>query len=135
MMKDGEFKDILSTCKTVAVVGISPKEDRPSYRVASYLKSKGYHIIPVRPGADSILGEKVYPNLMEIPKEIEVDVVDIFRRSEDVPPIVEEAIQRGARVVWMQEGISHEGACAKAEKAGLKVVMDRCIKKEHERLL
>jgi len=133
-MKDEELKDILSGCKTVTVVGISPKEDRPSYIVASYLKSKGSRIIPVRPEGDTILGERVYHNLMEIPKEIEVDVVDIFRRSEDVPPIVEEAIQRGAKVVWMQEGVIHQEAGAKAEKACLKVVMDCCMKKEHQRL-
>jgi hypothetical protein len=133
-MKDEDLKEILTGCKTVAVVGISPKEDRPSYIVASYLKSKGYRIIPVRPDGDSILGEKVYHNLMEIPKEIEVDVVDVFRRSEDVPPIVDEAIQRGARVVWMQEGVIHQEAGAKARKAGLKVVMNRCMKRDHQRL-
>jgi predicted CoA-binding protein len=134
-MGDKEIKDILSRCKTVAVVGISPKEDRPSYRVASYLQSKGYRMIPIRPDEDYILGEKVYHHLMEIPKEIEVDVVDIFRKSEDVPLIVEEAMQRRAKVVWMQEGIVNVEAAAKAERAGLKVVMDRCMKKEHERLL
>jgi predicted CoA-binding protein len=134
MMKDEELKDVLLTCKTVAVVGISTKEDRPSYIVASYLKKKGYRIIPVRPDGDYILGEKVYPNLIEIPKEIEVDVIDIFRRSEDVLPIVEEAIQRGAKVIWMQEGVIHKEAGAEAEKAGIKVVMDRCMKKEHQRL-
>jgi len=130
-----EIKEILSTYKTVAVVGISPKEDRPSYRVASYLKSKGYRIIPVRPEGNMIIGEKVYHSLQEIPKEIEVDIVDIFRKSEDVPPIVEEAIQRRAKVVWMQEGIVNAESAAKAEHAGLKVVMDRCIKKEHQKLL
>ena len=134
-MKDENLKDILTGYKTVAIVGISPKEDRPSYIVASYLQSKGYRIIPVRPDGDTILGEKVYHSLMEIPKEIEVDVVDIFRRSEDVPPIVDEAIQRGAEVVWMQEGVVHKEAGAKAEKAGLKVVLDRCMKKEHQRLI
>jgi predicted CoA-binding protein len=134
-MKEEELKEVLTTYKTVAVVGISPKEDRPSYVVASYLKSKGYHIIPVRPDGEFILGEKVYPSLSEIPKEIGVDVVDIFRKSEDVPPIVEEAVQRGAKVVWMQEGVIHKGAGEKAEKAGLKVIMDRCMKKEHQRLL
>ncbi len=133
-MGEKEIKEILSTYKTVAVVGISPKEDRPSYRVASYLKSKGYRIIPVRPEGDMIIGEKVYHSLQEIPKEIEVDIVDIFRKSEDVPPIVEEAIQRRAKVVWMQEGIVNVEAAAKAERAGLKVIMDRCIKKEHQRL-
>jgi len=133
-MKDGEIKDTLGRVKTIAVIGISPKEDRPSHIVASYLKSKGYRIIPVRPDGETILNEKVYHNLMEIPKEIEVDVVDIFRKSEDVPPIVEEAIKRGAKVVWMQEGVIHKEAGEKAEKAGLKVVMDRCMKKEHQRL-
>ena len=133
-MKEQEIKETLSNSKTVAVVGISPREDRPSYVVASYLKSKGYRIIPVRPDGEEILGEKVYHQLMEIPEEIEVDVVDIFRRSEDVPPIVEEAIRRGAKVIWMQEGVIHPEAGAKAEKAGLKVVMDRCMKKEYERL-
>jgi predicted CoA-binding protein len=134
-MKDGEIKDTLGRVKTIAVIGISPKEDRPSHIVASYLKSKGYRIIPVRPDGETILCEKVYHNLMEIPKEIEVDVVDIFRKSEDVPPIVEEAIKRGAKVVWMQEGVIHKEAGEKAEKAGLKVVIDRCMKKEHQRLL
>ena len=134
-MKDEEIKDVLQRCKTVAVVGISPKENRPSYGVAAYLKSKGYRIIPVRPDGDEILGEKVYHSLMEIPRGIEIEVVDIFRKSEDVPPVVEEAIRRGTKVVWMQEGIINQEARAKAEKAGLKVVMDRCMKKEHQRLL
>jgi len=134
-MEDEELKDTLRNLKRVAVIGISPKEDRPSYIVASYLKSKGYRIIPVRPDGEEILGEKVYHHLSEIPKEIGVDVVDIFRRSEEVPPIVEEAIQRGAKAVWMQEGVIHKEAGEKAEKAGLKVVMDRCMKKEHQRLL
>ena len=134
-MKDEEIKEILRSSKAVAVVGISSNEDRPSYGVASYLKSKRYRIIPVRPEGDEILGEKVYHSLMEIPSGIEIDVVDIFRKSEDVPPVVEEAIHRGAKVVWMQEGIVNQEASAKAEKAGLKVVMDRCTKKEHQRLL
>jgi len=134
-MKDEEIKEILRSSKAVAVVGISSNEDRPSYGVASYLKSKRYRIIPVRPEGDEILGEKVYHSLMEIPSGIEIDVVDIFRKSEDVPPVVEEAVRRGAKIVWMQEGIINQEACAKAEKAGLKVVMDRCIKKEHQRLL
>jgi predicted CoA-binding protein len=133
-MKEEELKQILKTSKTVAVVGISPKEDRPSYRVAAYLQSKGYRIIPVRPDGDTILGEKVYPRLMEIPKEIEIDVVDIFRKSEEVPPIVEETIRRGARVVWMQEGVIHQAAGEQAVRAGLKVVMDRCMKKDYQRL-
>ncbi len=133
-MKEEEIKDTLSRSKTIAIVGISPKPDRPSYVVAAYLKSKGYRIIPVRPDGEEILGERVYHSLTEIPQEIAVDIVDIFRKPEDVPPVVEEAIRRGAKVVWMQEGITHPEAAGKAEKAGLKVVMDRCIKKEHQRL-
>ena len=134
-MKDDEINQLLRNWKTVAVVGISPKEERPSYIVASYLKSKGYRIIPVRPDGEEILGEKVYHSLMEIPSDVQVDVVDIFRKSEDVPPVVEEAIQRGAKVVWMQERVIHKEAGGKAERAGLKVVMDRCMKKEHQRLI
>ena len=134
-MEDEDIQHTLSRYKTVAVVGISPKEDRPSYGVASYLKANGYRIIPVRPDGEEILGEKVFHSLLEIPKEIEVDVVDIFRKSEDVPPVVEDAIERGAKVIWMQEGIIHREAGSKAEKAGLKVVMDRCMKKEHQKLL
>jgi hypothetical protein len=134
-MREEDIKKILSHSKTVAVVGISPNEDRPSYIVASYLKSKGYQIIPVRPDGEQILGEKVYHSLTEIPKEINVEVVDIFRKSEDVPPIVEEAIRRGAKTVWMQEGVIHKEAGEKAEKAGLKVVMDRCMKKEYQKLI
>jgi hypothetical protein len=134
-MKDEDLKELLKNCKTVAVVGISPKEDRPSYIVAAYLKSKGYRIIPVRPDGDKILDEKVYRDLMEIPKGVEIDVVDIFRKSEEAAPVVEEAIRRGAKVVWMQEGVIHEKAGQEAEKSGLKVVMDRCMKKEHRRLI
>ena len=134
-MTEEDIREILSNFKTIAVVGISPKEDRPSYIVASYLKSKGYRVIPVRPDGEVILGEKVYHSLAEIPKEIGVEIVDIFRRSEDVPPVVEEAIQQRAKVVWMQEGVIHKEAGAKAEKAGLKVVMDRCMKKDHQKLI
>lgn len=126
------IKRILTEFKTIAVVGLSPKTDRPSYRVANYLKSKGYRIIPVNPNATEILGERCYPNLSSIPERVEV--VDIFRRSEDVPPIVDEAIKIGARAIWMQEGIVNEEAAKKAEKAGLLVVMDKCMYKEHARL-
>ena len=135
MMRDEEIKETLSGSKTVAVVGISAKDDRPSYVVARYLQSRGYRIIPIRPDGDVILGEKVYHSLMDIPREIAIDIVDIFRKSEDVPPVVDEAIDREAKVVWMQEGVSNEDARAKAEKAGLKVVMNRCIKKEYYRLM
>ena len=104
----------------MAIVGISPKPDRPSYIVAAYLQSKGYRIIPVRPDGEEILGEKIYHSLMEIPKEIEIDIVDIFRKPEDVPPVTEEAIRRGAKVVWMQEGITHPEARDKSRKGRAK---------------
>jgi uncharacterized protein len=125
-------KDILDSCKVIAMVGLSPREERPSNHVAAYLQSQGYRIIPVNPGEKEILGEVCYPNLVSIPER--VDVVDIFRRSEEVVPIVEEAIQIGARAVWMQEGVINESAASRAKMAGLKVVMDRCMRKEHIRL-
>ena len=134
-MNDQEIKGLLSTYKTVAVVGISLKPDRPSHVVASYLQSKGYRIIPVRPDGGVVLGEKVYQSLREIPKEITIDVVDVFRKSAEVLPVVEEAVERKAKMVWMQEGVVNQDAAAKADNAGLKVVMNRCIKKEHQRLL
>ena len=123
---------ILKTYRKVAVVGLSPKPDRPSHRVASYLKGQGYRIIPVNTYAKEILGETCYPNLSSIPEP--VDVVDIFRRPEAVLPIVEEAIKIGAKAVWMQEGVINEEAASLAKGAGLLVVMDRCMLKEHRKL-
>jgi len=125
--------EILRSAHSIAVVGLSSKRFRPSYGVAEYLKSAGYHIIPVNPQEESVLGEKCYAELAQIPEH--VDVVDIFRRSEFVPEIVDAAIRKGARVIWMQEGVIHEEAAAKARAAGLEVVMDRCILKEHRRML
>lgn len=124
--------EILKKYRRVAVVGASANPERPSHRVASYLIEHGYDVIPVNPGVREILGRVVYPDLSAIPGGVEV--VDIFRRPEDVPPIVEEAIKIGARVVWMQEGIVNEAAASRAREAGLTVVMDRCMKKEHARL-
>ncbi|MDO8530619.1 MAG: CoA-binding protein [Dehalococcoidia bacterium] len=126
------IEEILKSSKTVAVVGLSPRPDRPSYEVARYLQEHGYRIIPVNPQATEVLGEKSYPSLADVP--VPVDVVDIFRRSEDVPPIVDEAVMVKARVVWMQEGIVNQQAAATARRAGLDVVMDRCMQKEHKRL-
>jgi len=120
---------ILNSSQTIAVVGLSPKPERPSYRVASYLKEQGYRIIPVNPQVREILGERSYPELVSIPES--VDVVDIFRDVKDVPPIVEEAIKIGAKVVWMQEGVINEEAAARARGVGLVVVMDKCMRKEH----
>lgn len=131
MINDSEIQEILKY-KTIAVVGCSPKEDRPSNQVASYLKMVGYKIVPVNPGYSSILGERCYPNLLEIPEKIEI--VNIFRRSEHVFPIVRDAIKIGAKVVWMQAGIEHASAAETALKAGLKVVMNNCIMREHQRL-
>lgn len=124
--------DILHSTRTIAVVGLSSKRFRPSYGVAEYLQRAGYRIIPVNPQESSVLGEKSYPDLDSVPDQ--VDMVDIFRRSEFVPEIVEAAIRKGAKTVWMQEGVIHTEAAARAEAAGLSVIMDRCILKEHRRL-
>ena len=125
------IKNILEESKIVAVVGLSPREERDSHRVAKYLQSQGYRIIPVNPNAEEVLGERSYPDLASVPEPI--DIVDVFRRSEAVPGIVEEAIKVGARTVWMQQGVIHEEAAARAREAGLQVVMDRCIMIEHRR--
>lgn len=125
-------EEVLKSSRVIAVVGISENPERPSYRVASYLKENGYKIIPVNPNIGEVLGEASYPNLSSIPEP--VDVVDIFRRPEEVLAIVEEAIEIGAKVVWMQEGVINEEAAARAREAGLLVVMDRCMRKEHLKL-
>jgi predicted CoA-binding protein len=122
----------LTDSKTVAVVGLSDNPDRPSHYVAEYLQSRGYRIIPVNPAVKEVLGERSYAGLREIP--VPVDLVDIFRKSDAVPPIIDDAIAIGAKAVWMQEGVVHKEAAAKARAAGLKVVMDRCTLKEHARL-
>lgn len=126
------ISEILHTAQTIAVVGLSGKRYRPSHGVAEYLQRAGYRIIPVNPEETEILGEKCYPDLDSVPEA--VDVVDIFRRSEFVPEIVEAAIRKHAKVVWMQEGVIHEEAARRAQEAGLLVVMDRCILKDHRRL-
>jgi hypothetical protein len=120
MMKTAE--DIIKGSHSVAMVGLSSNPERASHRVASYLQSRGYRVIPVNPREREVLGERAYPDLTSIPEK--VDVVDIFRRSEDVPPIVDEAIRIGAKAVWMQEGIVNEAAASRAREAGLAVVMD-----------
>jgi predicted CoA-binding protein len=125
--------EILRQARTIAVVGLSGKPWRPSYGVAEYLQRAGYRIIPVNPNESEVLGEKAYPSLEAIPER--VDIVNVFRRSEFVPEIVEAAIRIGARVVWLQEGVRHDEAAEKARQAGLDVIQDRCILKEHRRLL
>jgi uncharacterized protein len=122
------IEKILHEGKTVAVVGISDKPDRPSHIVASYLKERGYRILPVNPMIREVLGQKAFASLSEIPEP--VDVVDVFRRSEDVPPIAEEAARIGAKYFWMQEGVVSERACAILDAAAIPWVMDRCMKKE-----
>jgi len=132
---DAEMVAILSSAKTIAVVGLSDKPDRDSYRVAAYLQQHGYRIVPVNPAAAEILGERSYADLGSIPAEIRLDVVDIFRKPEFIPPVVDAAIARGASAVWMQLGLVHSAAAAAARAAGLAIVMDRCIKVEHARLI
>ena len=127
------IRRILNDSRTIAVVGLSPKPHRPSHQVARYLMESGYIIIPVNPGQDRILGLPCYPNLRAIPGT--VDLVDIFRRQEKVMPIVKDAIAIGAKYIWMQEGIVNVEAAARAEAAGLVVVMDRCTKIDHMNLL
>lgn len=124
-----KIADLFRECKTVAVVGLSSDESRPSYRIARYLQSCGFRVIPVNPNLKEVLGEKAYPGLRDVPDKI--DIVDVFRRSEDVPPIADDAIAVGAKCLWMQEGIVNRQAAKKAEQAGLEVVMDRCIMMEH----
>lgn len=127
-----QISEILRVCRTIAVVGLSAKRYRPSYGVAEYMQRAGYRIIPVNPHETEVLGEKCYPDVESVPEPI--DIVDIFRRSEFVPEIVEAAIRKGAKAIWMQEGVIHEEAARRAQEAGLAVVMDRCILKDHRRL-
>ncbi len=121
--------DLLRSSRTIAVVGLSSRPHRPSHGVAQYLQSAGYRILPVNPNEPRLLGEICYPRLEDVP--VPVDIVDIFRRSEFVPGIMESAIAIGARAVWMQEGVVHHAAAERARQAGLLVVMDSCILKEH----
>ncbi len=132
---DEELTRILTDSKTIALVGASPKENRPSYKVMTYLQQAGYKVLPVNPGQEGklILGEKVYATLGQI--EEPVDIVDIFRRAEFVPEIVEQAMAIKAKTIWMQLAIRNEEAALVATKAGLNVVMDRCTKIEHARLM
>ncbi len=133
LTKAPDKRRILQAAKTLAVVGLSRREDRPAHYVPVYMQAAGYRIIPVNPNLDAALGEKAYPDLLSVPEP--VDMVVIFRRSEDVPPVVEQAIQIGAKVVWMQLGIINEAAAERARVAGLEVVMDSCIKIDHQLLI
>ena len=130
---DVDLATILRSCRRIAVVGLSPKSVRPSHQVAVYLLSAGYEVVPVNPGQDEILGLKCYPDLESVPGA--VDIVDVFRNPGDVPGVVDSAIAIGARVIWLQLGIVHAEAAWKAREAGLTVIMDRCIKIDHQNLL
>ncbi len=132
-MSDEEIKKILRESRTIAVVGCSTNPAKDAHKVPLYMKMQGYRVIPVNPFAEEILGEKAYPKLEDIPDE--VDIVNVFRPSEEALPIAEAAIAKKAKVLWLQLGIVNQEAAEKAERAGLKVIMNRCIKQEHERLI
>ena len=131
-MNDTQLKEIFQTARTIATVGFSTNPARPGYYVPEYLMLQGYRVIPVNPTIQEVLGQKAYPDLLSVPEK--VDVVQIFRRPEDVPAIVEQAIQIGAKVVWMQIGAANPEAARIAQAAGLAVVMDKCMMIEHKRL-
>lgn len=140
-MDPGEIREILDKYRVVAVVGLSDTVGKPSHRVAAYLKKHGYHIIPVNPFVDKALGEKSYKSLIDIPPEIQktIDIVDIFRKSEDVSPVVEQTVKLKNQlgkpdVIWMQRDIINIDAAKTAQRAGLKVIMDRCIMEDHLQL-
>ena len=131
---DDELRRILTQARTIAIVGLSDKPERDSNEVARYLRTQGYRIVPVNPALGEVLGERSFPSLSAIPADRPIDVVDIFRRSDQVPPIVDEAIARHAPVIWMQLGVEHPEAAARARAAGTVVVENRCLMVEHRRL-
>ncbi len=133
MDQDDDIRWVLRHCRTVAVVGLSPKPHRDSYQVARYMQARGWRIVPVNPMAagQTILGEPVYPSLTEAARHERIELVDCFRNSADIPPIVDEAIAIGALAVWMQLGVDHEAAAERARQAGLRVVQNRCLKIDH----
>lgn len=130
-----ELRSLLGEARVIAVVGISAKEWRPSYEVASYLQDNGYRIVPINPNETEVLGERAYPSLLDIPDDIRVDVVDVFRRPEHTPDVARDAVKIGARLLWLQEGIVSEEAARIAQEGGLDVVMGVCIKKVRQRLM
>jgi predicted CoA-binding protein len=138
-MIEATITELLKNCRTIAVVGLSSNPARPSFGVAQYMQAHGYRIIPVNPNETEILGEKCYPSLSAAAGQEKFDMVNCFRNSADIPPVVDEAIaliaQAGIKAVWMQQGVNHPQAAAKAEAAGLAVVQDRCLKIEHRNLL
>jgi predicted CoA-binding protein len=133
--RDDEMRSLLTRARTIAVVGLSDKPERDSNEVARYLQSVGYRIVPVNPMLTEVLGERAYPSLAAVPADLPVDIVDVFRRSDQVPPVVDEAIARHDPVVWMQLGVQNAEAAARARSAGLTVFEDLCIMVQHRRLL
>lgn len=131
---DAELRSILGDAETIAVVGLSSNPLKDSYHVAEFLQHKGYRIIPVNPNETEVLGETAYPTLLDVPREVRIDVVDVFRRAEHTPPIAEEAVKVGARVLWLQDGIVNEEAWRIAEAGGLTVIMGVCIRTTTRRL-
>ena len=131
---DAELRSVLASARTIAVVGLSDKPDRDSNQIARYLQSQGYRVVPVNPMLSEVLGEKAYPSVSTIPPEVRVDVVDIFRLSDQVPPVVDEAIARHVPTVWMQLGVEHADAAARARERGVKVFENLCIMVQHRRL-
>ena len=132
--RDTELRALLGDARTIAVVGLSSKAWRPSNEVASYLRSKGYRIVPVNPNETEALGERSYPSLRDIPKDVPIDIVDVFRRAEETPAVARDAVAIGAKALWLQEGIVNDEAGRIAAEAGLEVVMGVCIKVEIQRL-
>lgn len=132
-MNDSDsIRSLLTSSRTIAVVGCSARPERDSHRVAAYLQQAGFRVIPINPGQDEILGERCYPDLSSIPNEQAIDIVDVFRRPEHVRPIAEQAIARGVRALWLQLGVRNPVAERRAAEAGLHVVADRCLKVEHQ---
>jgi predicted CoA-binding protein len=133
--EDRELKILLGDAETIAVVGLSSKPSRPSHDVAAYLQDHGYRIVPVNPGETEVLGERAYPTLLDIPADVRVDVVDVFRRAADTPAVARDAVAIGAKVLWLQEGIVSDEAYRIASEAGLEVIMGVCIRRTRERVM
>lgn len=133
-LDDPKLPGLIADARTIAVVGLSDKPERDSNEVARYLKAQGYRIVPVNPMLTNVLGEHSYPSLSAIPADVHVDIVDVFRRSDQVPPVVQEAIARGVGAIWMQLGVADEASAAEAERHGIPVVQDACLMVQHRRL-
>ncbi|HEU4528033.1 MAG TPA: CoA-binding protein [Actinomycetota bacterium] len=131
---DAELRSILGDAKTIAVVGLSSNPFKDSFEIAEYLQRKGYRIIPVNPNETEVLGETAYPSLLDVPEDVQIDVVDVFRRAADTPPVAEQAVRVGAKVLWLQDGIVNDEARRIAEEGGLTVIMGVCIRTTNRRL-